>query len=112
VDSLSGRLLRKESDENTLNQPRRPPAPRRSEAWQRRKMPSTHVDDLTGPALDADVSVLSESGTLHADDSNGAIRIEVVDEDRREGKKKAKGSCVSSRFSSFICAGCERLTGR
>jgi hypothetical protein len=80
-------LLRKESDENTLNQPRRPPAPRRSEAWQRRKMPPTHVNDLTGPALDADVSVLSESGTLHADDPNGVMRFGVVDEDGREGKK-------------------------
>ena len=73
LDWWWGRLLHKGNDENTLNQPRRPPAPHSGEERQKNKEPSTHVDNLTGPALDADVSVLSESGTLHANDSNCAM---------------------------------------
>ena len=48
----------------------------------------THVDDLARPSLDADVSVLSEGGTLHAGSfvGIGAIRVRMrwyVDVDQK-----------------------------
>jgi hypothetical protein len=33
----------------------------------------THVDDLARPSLDADVSVLSEGGTLHTGNFEGIV---------------------------------------